>query len=54
MKQDPQMNGNVIKFRKRKPQKTPRPGLRKILTILAVAAALVAAWAYFALVGKPL
>ncbi|WP_200959541.1 hypothetical protein [Rhizobium sp. Root1203] len=54
MKQDPQANGNVVKFRKRKPQKTPRPGLRKFLTAMCVVMALVAVWAYFASVGKPL
>jgi hypothetical protein len=54
MKQDPQANGNVIKFRKPKPPKTPRPGRRKFLTVLGVVIALVAAWAYFTLAGKSL
>ncbi|WP_200847739.1 hypothetical protein [Rhizobium sp. 18055] len=46
------MNDNVIQFRKPKPQKTPKappPWLRKVLTVVAVIAVFVAAWAYFRL-----
>lgn len=53
MKEDRQVNENVIKFRKRKPEKKPRPGLRKLLTILAIVAAFLAMWVYFALTGRP-
>jgi hypothetical protein len=47
-----EMNDNVIQFRKPKPQKTPKappPWLRKVLTVVAVIAVFVAAWAYFRL-----
>lgn len=48
---------NVVKFKqppkapKPKEPRKPNPGLRKALTVLGVAAALVLAWAYFQYVG---
>ena len=45
------MNENVIKFRKPQPPKQPRPGLRKLLTVLGIVAFFAAAWAYFQYLG---
>jgi len=48
------MSDNVIQFRKPAPQKAPkppRPWLRKLISIVVVIAALVAAWVYFTLAG---
>jgi len=45
---------NVFEFKQRpKPEepKKPNPGLRKLLSVLAVAAAFVLAWAYFQYTG---
>ena len=47
------MNDNVIKFRKPKPPRTPRPGLRKLLVVIVVMAVFALAWGYFQLVGSP-
>lgn len=48
------MNENVIKFRKPEPPKQPRkpnPQLRKLVTVAAVIALFVGAWAYFQYLG---
>lgn len=45
---------NVVEFKKppKPPEpKKPRPGLRKLLIVLGVIAAFVAAWGYFTLFG---
>jgi hypothetical protein len=47
------MNDNVIKFRKPKPPRKPRPGLRKFLIVALIIAVFIAAWAYFQLAGAP-
>lgn len=41
---------NVVEFKqppKKQEPKAPKPGQRKLLIVLAIAAALVAVWAYF-------
>jgi hypothetical protein len=45
------MSDNVIKFRKPKPPKAPRPVLRKLLIVLIILLVFFAAWFYFWLVG---
>jgi len=45
---------NVVQFKKppKPPEpKKPNPGLRKLLTLPGIVAALVATWAYFQYVG---
>jgi hypothetical protein len=49
----PQMNDNVIQFRRRKPPRPPRPGLRKLAIAAAILALFVAAWGYFTLFSPP-
>jgi hypothetical protein len=46
------MNDNVIKFRRPKPPRTPRPGLRKLLVVIVVIAVFAAAWGYFQIFGS--
>lgn len=52
------MTDNIVQFRKKKPAEpqkpTPTPRwAKKLLTVLAVAAAFVLAYAYFSLTGAP-
>ncbi len=47
------VSDNVIKFRKPKPVKQPRPGQRKLIVILAAVAAFLLMWGYFILTGQP-
>lgn len=47
------MNNNVIQFRKPTPPKAPRPGLRKLLTVLGIVAVFVVVWLYFNFAGRP-
>jgi len=48
-----QMNDNVIQFRRRKPPRPPRPGLRKLAIAVAILALFLAAWAYFTFFSAP-
>lgn len=48
------MSDNVIKFRKPTPPKKPRPGLKKVLILLAVVGFFVAVWAWFAFIAPRL
>ena len=45
------MNDNVIKFRKPRPPKTPRPWLRKLIVVAVIIVVFFAAWGYFQIVG---
>lgn len=45
------MSDNVIRFRKPKPPRKSRPGLRKAAVIIGVIAAFAIVWGYFTLVG---